>query len=103
MEKASESVLALSKMQDYEICFSRFPKIVYKGCHIGAGDLCLDGHFLGTFWTLSVEKCPKHVQILSKICPTPKDVQIMSKRCPYSYQMSKKYPNLWTFFGHLHE
>ena len=38
---------------------------------------------------------------MSKRCPSINCVQIVSKRCPYFYQMSKKYPNLWTCFGHL--
>ena len=56
------------------------------------------GHVLDNFMTSVQRKliCPKCVQNMS-------NTKNMSKRCPYSYQMSKKCPNLWTCFGHLHE
>ena len=34
IQKVSKSVSALSKMQEYEICFSGFPKKGCQGCHI---------------------------------------------------------------------
>ena len=50
-EEASESGSARSKMQEYEICFSGFPKIAYQGYQISkwAGEKYFKNNIFFTF------------------------------------------------------